>query len=109
MFPRTDAFEPEETLVILKLKYDPQLHFNSFINGCFRSHKTKLIDTYEKFNQLAHLELKEPAISNFYSNDCFVNLYDLGNYLEGKTEKYSSLVMDQIPKNLKKLLDCIFL
>ena len=76
------------------MKFDSQLHHNNILNAFFRSHKTKIIDTYDKFNKLAHLELKEPAISNFYPNDCFVNLYDLGNYLEGKTEKYSEIVMD---------------
>ena len=108
MFPQSEAFEPEETLKILKLKYDSQLHQNSLLNAYFRSHKTKIIDTFDKFNKLAHLELKEPAISSFYPNDCFVNLHDLGNYLEGKNEQYSSFVMDKIPNNFNKLLDAIF-
>ena len=78
------------------------------MNGYYRSHKTKIIDTYDTFNKLAHLELKEPAISSFYSNECFVNLHDLGNFLEGKNAQYSSLVMDKIPSNFNQLLDAIF-
>ena len=55
MFPQSEAFEPEETLSILKLKYDSQLLHNNLLNAFFRSHRTKVIDTYDKFSKLAHL------------------------------------------------------
>jgi hypothetical protein len=91
------------------LKYDSQLHHNNLLNAYFRSHKIKIIDTYHQFNELANLDLKEPPISSFYSNDCFVNLHELGNFLEGKATQYSAFVMDKIPHDFNKLLDTIFI
>lgn len=51
LFPLDDNIDPQETFDLLKLKFDPLLHQTHLINACFRSHKTKMVEIYLKFNE----------------------------------------------------------
>jgi hypothetical protein len=62
------------------------------------------LDPNNEFKDVHEPELQEPNISAFFSNDCFINLRQVGSYLKGHAD-YPGMHISSIPKNLKAILD----